>query len=181
MKEFPLDKVFQFLEPGPVVLLSTARDGKANVMTMSWHMVMEFTPQFGCVVSPANHSFAALRETGECVIAVPAVDLIGAVADIGNCSGRDVDKLQAFGLTPLAAAKVEAPLIAECLANLECRVVDASLADTYCLFVLECVQAWIEPDRTERRTFHANGDGTFVVDGQTLDLKKQMVKWPEFI
>ena len=181
MTEFPLDKAFHFLEPGPVVLLTTAQGGKANVMTMSWHMLMDFTPQIGCVVSPGNHSFAALSQTGECVIAIPTVDLIETVVDIGNCAGRDVDKLQAFGLTARPAEKVQAPLIAECLANLECRVIDDSLADRYCLFVLECVQAWIDPGRTERRTCHAVGDGTFVVDGRTLDLKKRMVKWPQFI
>jgi Flavin reductase like domain len=73
LKPLPLSKVYQLLEPGPVVLLTTARKGRANVMTMSWHMMTEFEPPLvACVCSSANYSFDALRATGECVIAVPA-------------------------------------------------------------------------------------------------------------
>jgi flavin reductase (DIM6/NTAB) family NADH-FMN oxidoreductase RutF len=181
MKTFPLSKAFHLIEPGPVVLVVTAHNKKVNVMTMTWHMMMEFTPLIGCIISPGNHSFSTLRKTKECVIAIPTVDIINQVVDIGNCSGQDIDKFKTFNLTPQPAKKVKAPLIAECLANIECRVVDDSLADKYCLFVLEGVKAWIDPDRKERRTFHANGDGTFVVDGQTLNLRKRMTKWKSII
>lgn len=181
MKEFPLSKAFQLFEPGPLVLLTTSHRGKANVMTMSWHMDVDFVPLIACVVSDCNFSFTGLKATKECVIAIPTVDLASKVVDIGNCSGADVNKFEVFGLTPMPAERVGAPLIVECLANLECRVVDTSLVNKYCLFILEGVKAWIDPDRKERRTMHAKGDGTFVVDGRTLDLKKRMVKWPQFI
>lgn len=182
MKEIPLAKVFQLIEPGPVVLLTTASKGRANVMTMSWHMMMEFVPPLiACVVSPMDYSYKALRTTRECVIAIPGVDLAGKVVDIGNCSGADVDKFEVFGLTATPARKVAAPLIAECLANLECKVVDTRMVNKYALFILEVVKAWSNPKRKERRIFHANGDGTFVVDGRTLDLKKKMVKFPELV
>ena len=86
MKEFPLSKVFHLIEPGPLVMVTTAYKKKANVMTMIWHMMMEFTPPLiGCVVSSANYSFTALRATKECVIAIPAVDIVKRVVDIGNC------------------------------------------------------------------------------------------------
>jgi len=181
MNELLLSKAFQLIEPGPVVLVTTAHRKKINVMTMSWHMVMDFTPQIGCIIGPWDHSFSALRRTKECVIAVPTVDIAGKVVDIGNCSGKDVDKFKAFALTPLPAENVKAPLIAECLAHIECRVADDSLADKYNLFILEGVKAWIDPDRKERRTFHAIGDGTFVVDGRTLDLRERMTKWQSII
>ena len=177
MKELPLNKAFRLLEPGPVVLVTTAHHGQANVMTVSWHMVMDFTPQIGCIIGPWDHSFTALRETGECVIAIPTVDLARQVVDIGNCSGREVDKFKTFGLTALPAKTVQAPLIAECLGHIECRVQDDSLVDKYDLFILQGTQAWIDPRRKERRTLHAVGNGTFVVDGRTLDLKQRMVKW----
>ena len=115
------------------------------------------------------------------MIAIPTVDLISKVVDIGNCSGDDVDKFNAFGLTPRPAKLVKAPLIAECLANIECKVVDTSLVNKYNLFILKGVNAWSDPKRKERRTFHANGDGTFVVDGRTIDLKKKMVKWKSLL
>jgi flavin reductase (DIM6/NTAB) family NADH-FMN oxidoreductase RutF len=104
------------------------------------------------------------------------VDIAGNVVEIGNCSGQEVDKFKTFGLTPIPGKKVKAPLIAECLANIECRVVDTWRKHN--LFILEGVKAWVDMERNERRTFHANGDGTFVVDGRTLNLKKKMVKWP---
>src|ERR1017187_10318601 len=89
MKDLRLSGVYQLLEPGPVVLLTTAHKGRANVMTMSWHMMVEFEPPLiACVVSNANHSFAALRAMRECVIAIPAVELAPKVVGIGNCSGR---------------------------------------------------------------------------------------------
>jgi flavin reductase (DIM6/NTAB) family NADH-FMN oxidoreductase RutF len=181
MKELELSKVFQLIEPGPVVLVTTANGKKANIMTMSWHMVMDFTPRIGCIIGPWDYSFAALRRTRECVIAIPTIDLAIKVVDIGNCSGKDVDKFHAFKLTSLPAATVKPPLIAECLANIECRVVDDSLAGNYNLFILEGIKAWIDPARKERRTFHANGDGTFVIDGRTLNLRKRMTKWQSVI
>ena len=95
MKDLPLSKVYQLLEPGPVVLLTTALKGHFNVMAMSWHMMVEFEPPLvACVVSNANHSFAALRATKECVIAIPTQRLVPKVVQIGNCSGQDVDKFE---------------------------------------------------------------------------------------
>ena len=146
MKDLPLSKVYQLLEPGPVVLLTTARKGRANVMTMSWHMMVEFEPPLvACVVSNANYSFAALRATKECVIAIPALELAPKVVGIGNCSGRDVDKFKRFGLTPAPAERVAPPLVAECFANLECKVVDTRLVNKFNLFILEVVKAWTDP------------------------------------
>ncbi len=172
MKDLPLSRVYQLLEPGPVVLLTTRHGGRANVMTMSWHMMVEFEPPLvACVVSEADHSFAALRKTGECVIAVPAVKLAAKVIRIGNCSGRDTDKFATVGLTPLPASRVAPPLVAECFANLECRVADTRLVSKYNLFVLEVVQAWTDPKQKNPKTIHHKGYGTFAVDGRTIRLK----------
>ena len=142
MKNLPLEKVYALIEPGPVVLLSTARKSRANVMTMSWHMMLEFEPpMLSCVVSAGNYSFAALRATKECVIAIPGVAMARTVVDIGNCSGREVDKFAKFGLTAVPAALVAAPLIGECQVNLECRVTDTKMVNKYNMFVLEVVKA----------------------------------------
>ena len=110
------------------------------------------------------------------MLAIPAIDLAAKAVDIGSCSGSDTDKFKTFDLTPVKAKSVTAPLIAECLANIECRVKD--YIDTYSIFVLEAVHAWIDTKRKERRTFHANGDGTFIVGGRTLNLRKRMLKLP---
>ncbi len=175
MKDLPLSKVYQLLEPGPVVLLTTARKGRANVMTMSWHMMVEFEPPLvACVLSNANYSFAALRATKECVIAVPARKLAAKVVKVGNCSGREVEKFERFDLTPVPAERVAPPLIAECFANLECKVVDTSLVNRYNLFVLEVLKAWTDPAQKHPKTIHHQGYGRFVVDGERIRLKSQM-------
>ena len=175
IKELPLAKVYQLLEPGPVVLLTTAHKGRANVMAMSWHMMVEFEPpQVACVVSANNHSFAALRTTGDCVIAIPVRRLATAVVAVGNSSGRDIDKFAAFGLTKIAAARVAAPLIAECFANLECKVTDTRCVKKYNLFILEVLKAWTDPAQKNPKTIHHRGHGRFVVDGLTIKLKSRM-------
>jgi flavin reductase (DIM6/NTAB) family NADH-FMN oxidoreductase RutF len=138
-------------------------------------MMVEFEPPLvACVVSGADFSFAALRSTRECVIAIPAVKLAEKVVQVGNSSGRDIDKFATFGLTPVPAQRVAAPLIAECFANLECKVADTRLVNTYNLFVLEVVQAWIDPRQKRPRTLHHCGYGKFVVDGKTIALKSKM-------
>ena len=174
MKPLALGKVYQLLEPGPVVLLTTARGGRANVMTMSWHMMLEFEPPLiACVCSGANYSFEALRATGECVIALPARKLAAKVVKVGNSTGRDTDKFKAFKLTPVAAGQVQAPLIKECFANIECKVVDRGMVNRYNLFILEGVQAWRDPAQKNSKTIHHHGYGKFVVDGATIKLKSE--------
>ena len=175
MKDLPLSKVYRLLEPGPVVLLTTARAGRANVMTMSWHMMVEFEPPLvACVVSEADYSFAALRATKECVIAVPALELAPTVVKVGNCSGRDVEKFERFHLTRVPATRVAPPLVAECFANLECRVVDTRLMNRYNFFVLEVLKAWIDPDCKDPRTLHHRGHGAFMLAGETIKLRSKM-------
>jgi len=175
MKNLPLSKVYALIEPGPVVLLTTARDGRANVMTMSWHMMVEFEPPLiACIVSNRNHSFAALRATGECVIAIPARKLASKVVKVGNAHGGRIDKFKAFGLTPLAATRVTPPLVKECFVNLECKVTDTRFVDPYGLFILEVLKAWIDPKQKNPKTIHHRGYGAFAVDGATIKLKSRM-------
>ncbi len=174
MRSLPLGKVYQKLEPGPVVLLATEIGGRGNVMVMSWHMMVEFEPPLiACIVSSANHSHAALRKTRECVIAIPGAELAEKVVRIGNCSGRDVDKFDTFGLTPKRAEMVVAPLIVECAVNIECRIVDTRMVAKYSLFILEAVKAWVDPKQAHAKTLHHQGYGAFVVDGETIRLKSK--------
>lgn len=171
LRNLPLDRVYQLIEPGPVVLLATSHRGVPNVMTMSWHMMVEFTPpQIACIVSNANHSFAALRRTKECVIAVPPADFAKTVVAIGNCSGVDTDKFARFGLATRPAKQVAPPLLLDGFANLECRVIDTRMVNRYCMFVLEVVQAWIDPARRDAKTVHHQGWGRFAVDGRRMRL-----------
>lgn len=171
----PLSDAYALLEPGPVVLLSTAHKGRPNVMTMSWHTMMEFEPPLvGCIVSGNNFSFRALAATQQCVINIPTVELSSQVVGCGNTSGSEVDKFETFGLTPVDAERVEAPLIAECYANLECRIADEQLADRYNFFILEVLKAWIDRSAENPRTIHHRGYGAFMVAGETIQLPSKM-------
>jgi len=174
-KTLPLSKVYGLLEPGPVVLLATARHGKANIMTLSWHTMMEFEPPLvGCVISDRNHSFRTLKATGECVIGIPSVEIAGKVVGCGNTSGAETDKFAKFGLTPVPAARVGAPLIAECFANLECRLADTGMVSKYGFFVLEVVCAWIDASVKNPRTIHHSGNDNFMVAGERIKLRSKM-------
>jgi flavin reductase (DIM6/NTAB) family NADH-FMN oxidoreductase RutF len=174
-QSYPLGKVYGLLEPGPVVLLTTSRNGRSNVMTMSWHMMMEFEPPLvGCIVSNRNLTFESLCETKECVINIPTAGLAKKVVSCGNASGRQLDKFEKFHLTAEPATTVQAPRIAECFANLECRVVDMRMVETYCMFVLEVVKAWIDPKTKWPRTLHHRGMGEFIVAGKRMKLLSKM-------
>jgi flavin reductase (DIM6/NTAB) family NADH-FMN oxidoreductase RutF len=167
----PLSQVYRLLEPGPVVLVTTIRRGRPNIMTMSWHLMIDFEPPLiGCVISEANYTYPILKATRECVINIPTVELAKAVVGCGNTSGRVVDKFEAFRLTPRPASRVKPPLVAECYANLECRVVDTRLTNRYNLFILEVLQAWRERSARPRRTLHHLGTGHFMVAGRTIIL-----------
>ena len=178
MRTMKLSKVFTLLEPGPVVLVTTHDGKRPNVMTISWTMVVDFTPRFAITTGAWNYSYKALKKTRECVIAIPTVDLLDTVVGVGTCSGLDTDKFAKFGLTPLPGKVVKAPLIKECLANIECRVVE--IIRRYDIVVLDAVAAHRFSSPRENRTLHAVGDGTFIVDGRRMNRRKQMrEKLPE--
>jgi flavin reductase (DIM6/NTAB) family NADH-FMN oxidoreductase RutF len=174
-RAFPVAKIRRFLEPGPIVLVSSAYQGKTNIMTMGWHMVMEFEPSLiGCYIWDANHSFGMIRKSKECVINIPTLDIASKVVAIGNSSGRDIDKFKQFGLSPVGASNVNAPLIGECYASFECKLMDASLIQKYSLFVLEVVKAHVAPTPKYPRTIHYRGDGIFMISGaSTSRFRKQ--------
>lgn len=170
-KGLPLSKVYRLLEPGPVVMVSTFWHGKANAMTMSWHTMIDFEPPLvGCVISDQNYSFQAVQETKVCVINIPTADLALKVVEVGNSSGRTTDKFKKFHLAAEEATEVAAPLMADCYANLECKVIDTRMAKKYNLFILEVVKAWIRPSKKRIRMIHHAGSGAFIVDGKILHI-----------
>lgn len=173
-KALPLSKVYQLLEPGPVIMVSTAYKGKENCMTLSWKTMIDFTPPIlALVMSDQNFSFQLLKKSKECVLNIPAVELLDTVVGVGNTTGAKVDKFQKFRLTKVPARTVQVPMIGECFANLECKVIDSSMARKYDMFILEVVAAWITRSKKRQRTFHHCGNGLFVVDGKIIRSKSQ--------
>jgi flavin reductase (DIM6/NTAB) family NADH-FMN oxidoreductase RutF len=179
--DFPVTNVRRLIEPGPTVLVSSAHKGATNIMTLGWHMIMETEPSLiGCYIWTRNHSFEMIRRSRQCVINVPTMDLAAKVVKIGNSSGRDIDKFSEFGLTPKPGAEVRAPLIDECYANLECRLVDTGLIRKYSLFVFEVVQAHVAAAPKTPKTIHYRGDGEFMISGAETRKFRKLFK-PEML
>ena len=173
-KAFPLSKIRRFLEPGPIVLVSSAWKKESNIMSMGWQMMMQFSPAlFGCYIWDGNHSFEMIRRSKECVINVPTADLVDHVVGIGNTSGRDVDKFKRFTLTPVPGSEVDAPLIEECYANFECRLADSKLISKYGVFIWEVVKAHVATSPKYPETLHYRGDGVFMLAGRTINLRQK--------
>jgi flavin reductase (DIM6/NTAB) family NADH-FMN oxidoreductase RutF len=157
-----------------VVLVSSAWKENTNIMTLGWHMVLDFSPSLvACCISNANHSFEMIRRSQECVINVPTTELLNEVIGIGNCSGAQVDKFKAFGLTAAPATKVSAPLIKECYANFECRLADGSRISKYDLFIWEVVKAHVASSPKYPKAVHYRGQGVFMISGPSINLRKK--------
>lgn len=173
-KSFPVEKIRRFIEPGPIVLVSSAWEGRRDIMTMGWHTMMEFSPALvGCIISEANHSFGLITGSHECVINLPTIDIMDEVIGIGNTSGADLDKFDHFNLTAGKATKVKAPLIEECYANFECRLADDSLIEKYNFFIWEVVNARAALSPKHPATMHYTGEGVFMIAGKTVSRRRK--------
>ena len=177
LQKASLKRAFTWLESGPVTLATThdpATDTD-NVMTISWIMPTDFEPHRAISTGPWNESFATILATGECCVCVPPADLLPDVVEMGVVHGSQLDKFKAFGLTRALATHVDAPLIEDCKACIEC-VLEGYVED-HGLLILRGVELWENPDLAGASIFHANGDGTFVTDGELFNLRERMRKW----
>jgi len=167
--DLPVSQIRRYLEPGPIVLVSSKWQGATNIMTLGWHTVLEFTPSLlGLMISAGNHSFHMIRNSRECVINLPTTALTDTVVGIGNTTGAEIDKFAHFGLTAAKAAQVKAPLIDECHANFECRLYDDVPVDRYNFFIFEVLKAHVAASPEHPETLHYTGDGIFMVSGKII-------------
>jgi len=138
----------RLLHPRHVVMVTCCdREGRANAITLAWSMPTSFTPPMVAVsIAPTRFSHGLIEETGEFVVNVPTVELMDKVYLVGTRSGRDVDKFKEAGLTPRPARKVKPPIIEECIAHLECRVVNSVATGDHTIFIGEVVAAYAEEE-----------------------------------
>ena len=172
-REIPLDLAYRLINHGPVVLVSTFYRGRPNVCTAAWVTPVD-SAVLAVVISNENYSFRCIKRTCEFVINIPNRALVKQVIACGSESGEHCDKFAKFGLTPLPARKVSAPLIGECIGHLECRVIpgEERLARKYDLFLAKVVAAaaerglfrrtWNVSD-TRAHTLHHLGGKAFAV------------------
>lgn len=176
-KDFPPGNARRYLEPGPVVLVSSQSKGETDIMTLGWHTILAFSPSLvGCMISAGNHSHQLIRKSGECVINIPTTELTDKVVGIGNTSGAEIDKFSEFELTKEPAQQVSAPAIKECYANFECRLYDDTLVDGYSFFIFEIVAARVMTEPEYPTTLHYTGDGKFMVSGEMVDRSELFLK-----
>ena len=175
MRKGNIERAFTYLESGAVLLVTTTDKKQDNVMTISWQMVMDFTPRIAISTGNWNESFESILRTKQCTLCVPAVDMLEKVVGIGTVHGSECNKFTNFRLKKQAPVKVKAPIIADCLAALECKLED--YVEEHGLLILKGVQLWENPLKKERRVINANGDGTFFADGDFYNLREKMRKW----
>jgi flavin reductase (DIM6/NTAB) family NADH-FMN oxidoreductase RutF len=172
-RDFPLEGIRRFLEPGPVVLVSSAHQGERGLMTMGWHLMLGFEPaRFGGYIWEENRSHALIRRSRQCVINLPTADLVDTVVGIGNCSGTEGDKFERFGLTAGKATKVDAPLVRECYANFECVLADGSQIRKHGLFIWDVVKAHVATAPKRQVTLHYRGGGEFMLSGKAISRRR---------
>lgn len=169
-RDFPVDRTREHLEPGPIVMITSAHKGARNIMTLGWHMMLAYDT-VGCYVWNANHSFELFRRSKQCVINVPTRELLDTVVRVGNSHADEGDKFERFGLTPKPATKVSAPLIGECYASFECTLADTSQIAKRGLFIWEVVKAHVAPLRNPE-TIHYRGQGSFRFAGGSANRRR---------
>ena len=175
MKEGNIRRAFTYLESGSVLLVTTNDDARDNVMTISWQMVMDFTPHIAISTGKWNQSFETILKTKECCLCIPTFDQLETVVGIGVIHKREADKFERFGLHRESGSLVKAPIITECLAAIECKLTD--YIEDHGLLIFEGVKLWENTDKNDTRVCHANGDGTFFADGEFRNLREEMRKW----
>ena len=175
MKKGSIQRAFTYLESGSVLLVTTNDGSRNNVMTISWQMVMDFSPHIAITTGAWNESYETLLSTKECCLCIPTFDMLDTVVEIGTTHGSECDKFANFGLKTSKPLKVKAPVLTDCLAAIECKLTE--YIDRHGIFVFKGVQLWENTEKKERRVIHANGDGTFFADGVFRNLRDKMSQW----
>ena len=130
-------KAHRPIYPTPAGLVTSCdADGKPNIITLGevFNLSISSPVVVGLAIAPQRYSHQLIRQSGEFVVNLPTAAIFEKVVQCGSASGRDIDKFEAFGLTPMPAQKVRPPLIAECPVNLECLVVGFKSCGDHDLF-----------------------------------------------
>jgi len=177
----PLAKAYRLLNHGPTVLVSAAHQGRRNVMAAAWAMAVDFEPgKVAVVLDKQTWTRKLLEAEGSFVLNVPCAAQVDLVQTVGNTTGRERDKFAAYGIETLVAEQVTAPLVAGCVAWLECRLLpEAHNEERYDLFLGEVVATradtrvfrdghWDFRGQDSLRTLHHVAGGHFLVIGDGL-------------
>ncbi|NOZ57430.1 MAG: flavin reductase family protein [Calditrichaeota bacterium] len=178
-REIPPRRANRLLNPGCVVFVTAQNANRSNFMPAAWVSPVSHEPPLCCVaVAPKRFTHDLIASSGYFGLAIPGLDLVDKVRRAGDISGADVaDKFAEVGLTPLPGRATPAPRIEECLANLECEVVDKVTTGDHTLFIGRVVAAeadprafdetWLLPeDRSLRPVHHLGGEWFAVLEAR---------------
>ena len=165
-----------------LTFLVTAVDqaGKANIITIAWLTPLSVEPPLvGVSVRPSRYSYDLIRSCGEFVVNVAPYEIARQALLCGRRSGREVDKLEATGLTPRAAKRVRPPILEECLAHIECKVVREVECGDHVLFIGEVLAASARTDVLDpggsydlarvRPLLHLGGDSFTTTQAESVE------------
>ncbi|HKZ93652.1 MAG TPA: flavin reductase family protein [Candidatus Bathyarchaeia archaeon] len=166
--EVDFDYACRLLHPRHTVLVTCSnKAGKANIITLAWSTPTSFKPPMVVIsIAPRRFSHKMIEETGEFVVNVPTMDIVKETLFCGRISGSACDKFKEAPLTPLPAKRVRSPIIKECVAHLECKVVEKIKTGDHTLFVGEVISAYVNKGiftetfdvEKVKPVFHMGGD-----------------------
>jgi len=178
--------VYRLLHPRHTVLVSCRdKNGKANIITLAWTMPTSIKPPLIVMsIAPRRHSHRMIKETGEFVVNVPTMKIVRQTLFCGRISGKECDKFKEAPLTAMRAKKVRAPIIKECVAHLECKLVQTIKTGDHTLFVGEVVAAYakkgvfIKTFNVEKvkPVFHMGGDSFVTVHPKVVTPRRPRPK-----
>jgi flavin reductase (DIM6/NTAB) family NADH-FMN oxidoreductase RutF len=139
----PLSSATRLINHGPCVLVSVGDKKRDNLFTVAWNMPVRKDPPLVAIESGKRHfSYGFIARTGEFGLNVPTLDIAEKVLAAGKISGADVDdKFARVGLTRESASSIKPPLVAEAVANLECRVCQVVDLGASALLIAQVVDA----------------------------------------
>jgi flavin reductase (DIM6/NTAB) family NADH-FMN oxidoreductase RutF len=185
----PLKDAYRLINHGPTTLVTTCEPSgeRPNVMAAAWAMPLDFDPpKVAVVVATGTFTRELLDRTGELVLSIPTVTLVEQTYAAGSVTGREHDKWSELGLEREPASRVKPPLVAGCVAWLECKALadERPVLERHDLWLGEVVAAWADDevyrDREwrftngdPRRTIHHVARGVFLAAGERVEAKKR--------
>jgi flavin reductase (DIM6/NTAB) family NADH-FMN oxidoreductase RutF len=122
-------------------VVSVDSEGVIDIMTASWVSVVSKTPPTLAIsLHHGRQSYANIQQSGAFTVNVIPTSQVVAGDFCGLVSGRNIDKLAATDLTPVAALHVVSPILAESPLNLECRVTSKVAMGDYRLLLAEILE-----------------------------------------
>ena len=181
-----LEKCYRLLNHGPVCLVSSAFHERSNVMAASWVIPLDFDPpKVLAVIDKNSYTRELIVASGEFALNLPYRSLADKVLAAGSVSGRDGDKFADLEIGVFPASQIKAPLIRDCAAWLECKVIpEKHNENQYDLFIAEVVAAWADPSvfsdgrwhfsDAARKTIHYQAGGSFFETGEAFECKNEI-------